>query len=363
MLHKFHRILLGLSILFISCSEDSQNKVSEPLKRNFKMGFTTWSFGPRLEDVNATYKFIKNNADIYTEQIDTKIPWKAWINNTELPSAFTNEIKGRVAKKITEKELILAVSLLNTNRNELATDFDNTIPSYTNLSDTAIEDAYFKHIQYLVAQFNPKYLVIAIEVNELLLRTENKWSGYKLLIKNVTARIKKLYPTLKISESISLHNLYNPESSKPEAHINEIVNYINTMDFVSISFYPFLKNLHSTNEFQKALDFLHSKVQKPIAFVETNHIAEDLSVENFNLFLKGNEKVQNEYLKVLLANAEKHNYKFIIWWAHRDYDALWETFPEDVKDLGKLWRDTGLLDENGKQRLSFNTWTNAFLKK
>jgi len=69
-----------------------------------------------------------------------------------------------------------------------------------------------------------------------------------------------------------------------------------------------------------------------------------------------------EYLETLAWNAYKQNYEFIIWWAHRDYDELWNTFPEDVKDLGKLWKDTGLLDENGNKRHSFESWQSLFQK-
>jgi hypothetical protein len=51
------------------------------------------------------------------------------------------------------------------------------------------------------------------------------------------------------------------------------------------------------------------------------------------------------------------DYEFIIWWAHRDFDALWETFPPELRDLGQLWRDTGLLDESGNERQAFLLWS------
>ena len=364
-MNSFFKLTI-IILTFVSCSKNdkitpidncvTENYFSEYNSKNFNMGFTTWSFGPNVEDVDDTYQFIKNNTDIYAEHIDSKIPWNAWIHNLTLPLEFTNEIDGRVSRRITNHKLLLSVSLLNAERSELAEDFDGTIPTYANLNDIKIENAYFKHIQYLVNQFSPNYLVIAIEVNELRLRTESKWGAYKLLIKNVKSRIKQLYPTLKISESISLHNLYEPPISNPTEYINEIVTYMNQMDFVSISFYPFLKNQHSDIEFQQTFDFLHNRINKPIAFVETSHIAENLSVQNLNLFIESNECEQNTYLETLLTNAQEHNYEFVIWWAYRDFDALWETFPPEVKDLGKLWRDTGLLDENGNKRLSFITW-------
>ena len=58
--------------------------------------------------------------------------------------------------------------------------------------------------------------------------------------------------------------------------IEEMANYMNHMDFVAISFYTFFKDLHTAVEFQGVFDFLHSRINKPIAFVETSHIAEDL---------------------------------------------------------------------------------------
>ncbi|MCA1763102.1 MAG: hypothetical protein LC664_08940, partial [Flavobacteriales bacterium] len=169
-------------------------------------------------------------------------------------------------------------------------------------------------------------------------------------------------PNLHISESMTLHNLYLPDMDNQTDYLEEMTGYINAMDFVAISFYPFFKNLHTRNDFQGAFDFLHERVNRPIAFVETCTIAEDLVVPNFNLSISGSEAEQNIYLETLLENAQQRDYEFVIWWAHRDYDALWETFPSEVSDLGRLWRDTGLLDEAGDERLAWNTWGGYFTR-
>jgi hypothetical protein len=354
------KLFLILNILFlIGCAEDSPT-ANGKTERSFKMGFTTWSYGPNLEDVNNTYAFIANHADIYAEHIDNNIPWKAWINNQPLPTAFTNEITGRANRRITEKELLLSVSLLNLNRDELAPDFDGTTPAYTNLDDEAIKNAYYRHVNYVVAEFEPDYLVITIEVNELRLQSPEKWDAYKRLISDVKSRIKQSYPALRISESISLHNLYEPTINDPASYMEDVVNHINQNDFVAISFYPFLKNLNTTNDFQEAFNFLHAEVTRPIALVETAHIAENLIVPNLNLSINGDENQQSDYLELLMENANNQDYEFIIWWAYRDYDALWETFPEEIKDVGQLWRDTGLLSETGTERPAFSVWSARF---
>lgn len=355
---------LGI-IFLVGCKKDdstplicpNDNSLNAINQRSFKMGFSTWHFGPNEADVDETYQFINSNADIYSEQIDDKIPWDAWMNESSLPSEFINQIDRRVSKKLDNQKLLLSVSLLNTSRSDLLEDYDGSIPNYSTLNDTTIENAYFKHLDYLIARFNPEYLVIAMEVNELKIHSESKWIEYKSLMVNIRNRLKIKYPNLPLSESVTLHNWFRPEVSNPEDFISEVSNYINqNMDFAAISYYPFFKGQHTKAEFQEAFYFLHSKCSVPIAFVETTHLAENLEIDSFNLNIESDICEQKEYLEILLLNAYKQNYEFIIWWAHRDYDKLWETFPPEYKDVGKLWRNTGLLDKNGKERPALTIW-------
>ncbi len=96
-------------------------------------------------------------------------------------------------------------------------------------------------------------------------------------------RIKQEFPSLTISESITLHNFYQPDVQNAQAYIDEITTYANSMDLVTISFYPFFNGLKTKDNFQEAFDFLHEKINKPLAFSETSHLSEDLSIESYNL--------------------------------------------------------------------------------
>ncbi len=356
----FKIVLLILVITLLSnCgitkkSSDDSNRASS---RNYLMGFTTWAYDLTSEAVNDTYQFLNNNGDIYCEHIDSRIPWNAWINSTALPAEFTNDIASRVAHRIPGKKLAVSVSLLNSPRNDLAYDFDNTTPSYTSFDDTTIENAYFEHLKYITNQLNPDYLVISIEANELLHNAPEKWTGYKQLMANIRPRIKAQYPSLKISESITLHNFYQPAVPNPNDYIAELTSYINdNLDYAAISFYPYFKALASAEEFQAAFDFLHSKVTIPIAFAETAHISEALTLTTPNFTIPGNEPEQKVYLETLCTNAQKHNYLYITWWCHRDYDNLWATFPPEVQYTGSLWLSTGIINENGAEKQAYASW-------
>ncbi len=328
--------------------------------RNFKMGFSTWPYAPAAESVNNTYQFLNDNSDVYSEHIDSNIPWKAWMNNLPLPSEFTDDIASRSSRKKEGVNLTVSVSLLNSSREELAFDYDGTIPEYQSFNDPEIEEAYFQHLKYIGEQLNPAYFIIAIEVNELLKNTPEKWEGYKKLMSNLRPRMKKEFPSMQISESVTLHNLYKPDVPEPFSYIEELINYMNQLDFASISFYPYFKGLSTKEGFQDAFDFLHERINKPIAFAETSHISEDLEVDSFNLFIPGNQSEQDDYLQTLILNAQNNSYFYIIWWAHRDYNELWETFPEELKDLGKLWLSTGIVNEDGTKKKAFSTWDRVF---
>ena len=351
----------------LNCSSDNTPEVESSFfsqydNRNFEMGFSTWPYAPTVASVNNTYDFIEANTDVYSEHLDLSVPWDAWMNNTELPTAFTDEIISRKNRKIANAKLAVSVSFLNLSRDDIATEYDGSTPTYTALNDQAIEDAYFKHLVYITNELNPDYLIVAIEGNELLVHDPDKWEQYKLLMSNIRTRIKEEFPSMPISESMTLHNLYNPTVDSPNIYINEVVSYANSHDFVAISFYPFFKGLSTEEDFQNAFDFLHEKITKPIAFAETSHLSEDLTVDSFDLFIPGNEAEQKDYLETLLTNAQEENYLYVIWWAYRDYDELWETFPDEVKDLGKLWISTGILNEDGAEKEALESWEIAFKK-
>jgi len=361
-------LLIICAVLFLTSCEKANTDCldlaffSEVSNRTFDMGFTTWTYDVGDEAFEDTYDFILNNGDIYAEQIDEYVPWRALINNDPLPDDFTLKMNVKAAQKPTDVKLSLSVSFLNTERDNLLADQDGFVPENTGFDDPKIINAYEKHLVYLIDKFDPDYFIFTMEVNDLFIKDQSKWEAYKRFSTEVRPRLKAKYPGLLISESITLHSWFEPETSEVEKYNQEMSEFLREQDFVSVSFYPFLKGLKDKAGFQRAFDFLHSRVEKPIAFVETNHLAETLEIASYNLTVKSDDCEQNEYLEVLLENAQEKNYEFAIWWAYRDYDKLWEIFPEEVKDIGKIWRDTGLLDEDGKRRVAYETWQKALEK-
>ena len=357
---------LLLAFILLSCSDNDTPPPSCPdtnnldavfsSPRSFAIGFTTWPYNNEVDAVMDTYKFIEDNADIYAEFLDSEIPWNAWINNTPLPQAFVDNVNFKVSKKIPGRKLLLSTSFLNIGRDNIVADLNGSVPAHVTFNDPAIREAYLKHLVYLVDRLDPDYLVFGMEVNELLVKASAKWDSYQLLASFIRQSLKQKYPSLLVAESMTLHNWYNPGVADQQTFINKITAHAALSDFTAVSFYPFLRAYDSVDEYQSAFDFLHDHATKPIAITETGYIAEDLSVASFSINLKGNECGQKQYLETLFKNAQLNDYLFCIWWTHRDYDKLWEVFPAETKDIGRLWRDTGLVTGGGEPRPALEVW-------
>ncbi|MEQ8471071.1 MAG: hypothetical protein RIC35_07795 [Marinoscillum sp.] len=367
---QFNVLLFGVFCTLAACKKESPEDPVESLMtcsepsdtvivadRSFKMGFSTWPYATGIEAKEGTYAFIDQNADIYSEQFDDHIPWMAIMDNRPMAEPMARDLNERVQLKLS-KDLVVSVSLFNPERNDLITGYMGNTPTYSKLNDQQIEDTYYYYLNAVLDSLAPEYLVMAMEVNEFYLNKPEQWEDYKLLATNIKERLKIDYPELLISESVTLHNLVDADDNE---YLTEIIDYVNTMDFAAISYYPFIHGALNQSAFERDLAFLKEHITKPIALVETAHIAEDLELENPPLLLEGDECTQKDYMQAMLRAADESDFEFVIWWSHKDFDALWNTFPDDVKPLGKLWRDTGLINEKDQERPALQLWQAVFM--
>jgi len=291
----------------IACNDDNESVIDSCLDegffstvtdRSFKMGFTTWPYAPDPSSVFDTFDFIEANGDIYTEHYDTHIPWYSYINNSPLPSDFTETISFKTSQKPQNLDMVLAVSLLNTLRTGLMEDADGNVPAYSSLNDDVIFNAYMDHLRYLVNAFQPEYLLFGIEVDFIFINDTLNWNEYLALSGRIQNQLRIEYPLIQISASITLHNLVENSdvSNMPELR-QAMASYMSGLDFSAISFYPFTRQFFTKTELRTAFDLLHSLTQNRIAFVETNSIAEDLNIPNLGINILGNECIQNTYLE------------------------------------------------------------------
>jgi len=327
------------------------------------MGFTSWPYAATAEAVQGTYAFIGTNADLVVEHLDDGVPWAESLRDAPFSKAFQEKITARRKNRPPRMKLLLSLTPLNVGRNALAESAGNgqRPPLPAELKDKPFNDpqlvrAYASYCRRMVEYFQPDFLLTGIEANELLNNQPKAWNPYRELSQQVQRGLREKFPQLPISESVTLHKLLDRQNHGLVEYRKQIQAFVEDHDFFAVSFYPFFLGLHTEKEFAEALDYLPRFTRRPIAITETGHPAEPLKIRTWNLDFPADAEEQAAFVRTLLSRAQAHRYRFVAWWTARDFDELWRTFPESVKDLGALWRDTGLIDQAGQPRPAYETW-------
>lgn len=84
MMLTFLAFVTFLTIGVLSIATEGKEKDSS---RQFRMDFSTWVYAPTADAVNETYRFIGDNADIYLEQFDDKLPWREALEGSSFPDS------------------------------------------------------------------------------------------------------------------------------------------------------------------------------------------------------------------------------------------------------------------------------------
>ncbi len=337
--------------------------------RPFHLGFTPWPYAATIEAVNDTNTFVTTHADIINDQIDESIPWDTALKGTAFPPGFVKKMQEKARRIGHGQKRVLYITPMNLGRNGLLPSYKDSTYQPTSdweskrFDNLDVGKAYINYCIWMVKTFKPDYFILGIETNEYLKNTPTDWDNYHAFSKRVHKEIKRHFPTLLLSESVTLHQLMDPKQPNAESYRTKIKAFIAEQDFMAVSYYPFFMGLKSYADISRTLDAFRGYTKKPIAIAETGQPAQNLDIDVYNLHFPLTPADQNSYMKTLLEHARKDKYLFVIWWAHRDFDALWETFPAAVKDLGRCWRDIGLLDDTGKPRPAYIEWKKTLAKK
>jgi hypothetical protein len=367
------KVLFLIVLAFVSCSKKEETKPLET--RSFYMGTTPWPADLTVTEVNNTYDFINNNCDIVSHHFDEGVPYNEAFNNLTMPNSLLDNVQTRKLKTNPNKKIFLSVSALNIDRISKASYYNNAttannIKTYWEqlpFDDPKIVTAYVNYLSWLIDEFHPIYVNYGVESNA------GQWNAidflkYKTFLSQTYNQLKIKYSTIPFFISFIV-----TESNLEYNNATQLTNYT---DFIGLSAYPYIGISSSANEdtnpnnfpanyFEKFINLAN----KPLAFAETGYIAQNLSIPAYSLNKQGNEIYQRDYLEKVLQLCNEKNAKLFIWFCPKDYDNLIITFQNqglgnaNTLNLLALWRDTGLIDETGRQRLSSKSWTNWMEKE
>ena len=337
--------------------------------RAYLLGFSPWLYDATVEAQDWTWTKLNAEGDVVSNHLEEGVPWQAMLDGQDFSGSYLAELQYRKNRLAPGKKCLVQINPLNTARNGLAPNRGATpneplaAPwnSYA-LNSTPVKTAFLNYARKMVEFLQPDYLLVGVEVNLLIRNNPGMWSAYIELQSHVYAGLKALYPDLPVAVSVFCVPFF-PEFSGGDslpAQLAGLADLTPHVDFIAFSVHPFMSALLAESFPDDYFDRLFAHTSKPVAISESSYPAQVWSSLT-PLTWNGSPEKQDAFLAKMLEASQKRNARFVIWFAIRDYDALWNSVLGQSQEA-LVWRDTGLYDEAGADRLAIVRWRKAFMR-
>lgn len=337
------------------------------------MGFTPVPYESSVDAAAYTYRALSENADIISHQFNSGVPWLEALVGENFSDEIMNDWTFRRNQTNPSQKIYVSVSPINSSHNGLASyqHAEGNIPLPTpwdhyTFNSNEVKTAYLNYCTRIIDFFNPDYFNMATEANLLYVNKPAAWSAYIDFHQYIYRELKQRYPKLAIFCSLSGAHLLkglitNNDHVQQRLAAMQLLEY---SDLYSLSFYPCLTSLLGNPYPVNTFEDLFNISNKPLAIAETGYAAKPFSIrtETGSLTIEADADKQEKYIRDLLTACLKRKAVFVINFAVRDYDKLWEQNGSRA-DARTGWRDTGFLDEKGVPRKAYVTWKEFLIRK
>jgi len=335
------------------------NKASAEVTRSFSMGFTPWLFDQSQEAIDETYEYINGHSDIISHHIEEGVPWTEAYYKRDYHSNMMSDWRQRKENTRSDMEVFVSISPLDSTRTALAdyrgSSSHESMPSMFRglpFNHYRVKRAYLNYAESVIDYFDPDYLAITVEPNELFFHNRSEWQAFRELYIETYNALKLRHPELPVFFTTSLHS-FNQMRENTEDAWEAMADLWNYADIAAVSYYPYMQYPLDINSPISMLDELKKHTDLPIAISESGYPAETLEYPGIH-HIPASELLQAYMLFSMLLKANADEYVFFVVWTHRDFDKLLNS--REMPPTTLLWRDTGHLDESGEERLSANVW-------
>lgn len=346
-------------------------------RRRTLLGFTPFPFD--LPDAQNTvlelvYSRLRDNADIVAHHFDDGIPWPEAAAGGGVDSyhpALLADWQFRRDMTPPGHKVYVAITPISISRDQLAP-YRGARPDTplaelgepwqsASFADPMVKQAYLQHAINVVEFFRPDYLALAIEANLLMKLRPEQWNEFVQLQASSWQVLKQRYPALPVFVTMTAHDLLSgltdADAAQQQQALRDVMPY---SDLLGLSFYPFLSTLGTGPIDAEIFTRLAKLTDKPIAIAETGMPAQVQSLQlggvddPVPLLLDGSVSKQTNFIRQLLQAAQQHDFRFVVQFVAQDYDQL--CVQLECSDFQRLWRDTGLWDEQGQAREALTVW-------
>jgi len=351
--------------------------------RSFLLGMTTFPYAYTAEAMAETNAFIAGNADLIVFHHDGGVPWVEALpgDDAYLPNVIA-EINDEADAVAPGQKVYVSVTPSSQNRNAELADYwgaDHGLPlpagwDTKQLDDPDVVTAYTNWCRYLITKLQPDYFAFGIEVALGFSGPDDPTlPQLQTLMAQVYATLKAENPDLPLFLTFTISSLEADQASYQQV----VSSLLPFSDMLGVSVYPygiFVPGGIETHDDPATIptDYLTRLTDlaqgKPVVISETGYPAENLDISippappvpGFELHIAATPQWQSDYVQKLLTDINAMGVEFCVWFLPRDHDLLNQQFMDLGIPLDPFafffWRDDGLLDGAGAERLSLTTW-------
>lgn len=355
--------------LLTACACGGGSSSSAPAAtRSFWMGFSAWPWDATQVAVDWTWTTVRAEGDLVSSHLEEGVPWPQAAAG--VASAYPASYQGLIDTHRAQgagKRRLLSINALSVGRDGLAPlrseQVNQTLPapwSTAALDSAEVKAAYANYALRMSSELTPDVLLTGIEVNLLIENNPALWPAFVALQCHVYAAVKAAHPSLPVGVSLFALALLPEWSAEYDLAQQQqaLAQLAPCVDVVAWSVYPYMSSLLAdslpADFFARFVGRLPVALQgKTMGISESGYPAQRWSLNG--LTWNGTQARQREMVGLMLAEAQRLDFRFVAWFTVRDYDQLWAgALGSDPVAL--IWRDTGLFDENGNAREALAEW-------
>jgi hypothetical protein len=361
-------IFISIAAMLLACDKEDHEQT-----RSYYMGFTPVPYESSVDAASYTYRALSENADIVSHKFNNGVPWPEALAGENFSDEIMNDWTFRKNQTTASQKIYISVDPINSLHNGLASyrNAEENLPlpapwdNYT-FNSEEVKTAYLNYCVRIIDFFNPDYFNMATDANLLYVNMPAAWSSYIDFHQYIYRELKQRYPKLAVFCSLSGAHLLkgliaNNDHVQQRLAAMQLLEY---SDLYSLSFYPCLTALLGNPYPVNTFDDLFNISDKPLAIAETGYAAQPFSISTSTgrVTIEADADKQEKYIRDLLTACLKRKAVFVINFAVRDYDKLWEQMGSPA-DARTGWRDTGFVDEKGIPRKAYVTWREFLIRK
>ncbi|MBM3858892.1 MAG: hypothetical protein FJ395_04495 [Verrucomicrobia bacterium] len=338
--------------------------------RSFLMALTPTNFDETTQGSQQMKALMAKHAEVVAVYLDYGVPWPEVADGMPFHKNVQKEITTLKQRISPRHKVFLALNAGAFNRRDMAGYWGEKtmMPRPGKWADKTLDDleiieTYIKYCERMIAEFRPSFLAYAIEINMMAGAEPKRFEQFMALAERVYPRLKAKHKEMLIFPTFQIDFGGAPIIRRLMPH----------SDAIAISTYPHIRGLTpATLPAGWLADVRKIAPDKPFIVAETGFPAAPFAGKwlfDTKVRVDATPQMQAEYLRWMLAEAQRLDARLFTWFFPHDINAYLEEqkklhgVANEMVGIADMAMNLGLMDGTRRPRPALDEWAKWLQKK